>query len=216
MFRIEKVLISLALGAVFPIIGFLAVWWGTFSFLPEKYMLPAVSAGFMIGFLIDILYLKKWIRSAYSTSLTTWMAVYGFYSLGILGFFMGVPVFNVALAIPAGLFIGARLARHQADTVEQKRLTRKTCVFTTSVLAVVCLFSAFAALKSPYTGGELASMFALSFKITKAMLGGIIVVGGCSLLLLQWSVTAAVIRRTYTAIQTKTGFTQPAAERANI
>jgi len=30
---IEKVLIGLCLSAIFPILGFLGGWWGTFSFL---------------------------------------------------------------------------------------------------------------------------------------------------------------------------------------
>jgi len=29
-----------------------------------------------------------------------------FYSVGMFGFFMGVPVFNVILAVPAGVFVG--------------------------------------------------------------------------------------------------------------
>jgi hypothetical protein len=212
VFKIEKVLIGLALGAVFPVIGFLGAWWGTFSILPEKIMPPVVLAGFMIGIIIDLFFLKRWMRKAYSMPLTTWMAVYGFYSICILGFFMGMPVFNIGLALPAGLYIGGRLARQGAGADEVNRLSRGTCLFTISVMAVVCLISATIALAHPYTGNEIEGMLRLPFAVTPLMLAAIIALGGTVLLLLQWGVTAAVIRRTLSVMQKKIGAALPAVK----
>jgi hypothetical protein len=130
------------------------------------------------------------------------MAVYLFYSIGMLGFFMGVPVFNVILAVPAGLFIGSRLARQTADYDEVRRLKRKTCVFTTGVLAAVCVTSAFIALLDPYTGSDLQGLLGLQFVVTRLMLAGVIAIGGIALLLLQWVITEKMINRTYAFMRT--------------
>jgi hypothetical protein len=210
MTKIEKVLLGLTIGAIFPIFGLLTGWWGGFALLPEKSIPPAALSGLAAGFVIDFIFLKKWIAGAYAAGLKICMAVYGFFSFGMLGFFMGMPVFNVGLALPAGLYIGGRLARRGAGAEEVNRLTRGTCLFTTSVMAVVCLISATIALAHPYTGSEIEHMLRLPFAVTPLMLAAIIALGGCSLLLLQWSVTAAVIRRTYLAMQAKVSPSLPA------
>jgi hypothetical protein len=130
------------------------------------------------------------------------MAVYLFYSIGMFGFFMGVPVFNVILAVPAGLLIGSKLARQTADHDEVRRMNRNTCVFTTGVLAAVCVISAVIALVDPYTSLDLQRMLGLQFEVTRLMLAGVIAIGGIALLLLQWGITGKVIHLTCALMQT--------------
>ena len=197
MRTIEKVLIGIILGAIFPITGFIAVWWGIYAFLQNKVPFQMAFVGLLIGILVDLHYLRRWVGGAYSINLKIWMAVYVFYSIGMLGFFMGMPVFNVILAVPAGLFIGSRLARQKADPDEVRRLKRDTCVFTTGVLEAVCFTSAFIALVDPYTGSDLQGMLGIHFKVTRLMLAVVIVIGGISLLFLQWWITGKLINRTY-------------------
>jgi hypothetical protein len=199
---IEKVLIGIILGAIFPILGFLAVWWGTFAFLPERWIFPLASIGLLIGILVDVAFLRRWVGSAYSIDLKIWMAVYLFYSIGMFGFFMGVPVFNLILAVPVGLFIGSKLAHQTTPQDEARRLHRNTCIFTTSILAVVCVVSAAIALVDPYTSLGLQGMLGLQFEVTRWMLVGVIVIGGLALLLLQWGLTDKVIDLTYAWMQT--------------
>ena len=199
---IEKVLIGTILGAIFPILGFLAVWWGTLAFLPDRLPFLIASVGLLIGILVDVAYLRRWVGSAYSINLKIWMAVYLVYAIGVFGFFMGVPVFNVILAVPAGLFIGSKLARQTADHDEVRRMNRNTCVFTTGVLAAVCVISAVIALVDPYTSLDLQRMLGLQFEVTRLMLAGVIAIGGIALLLLQWGITGKVIHLTYALMQT--------------
>jgi hypothetical protein len=205
MTKIEKVLISVTLGAIFPIFGFLAVWWSTFALLPERLILPATSIGFLIGILVDAFCLRRWRDGAYTIRLRTWMAVHLFYSICMFGFFMGVPVFNVLLSVPAGLYVGARLARLRADPDEAKRMIRKTRAFTTGVLALLCAASAAIALAHPYTSLELERMLGLRFDVTRLMLVGVITIGGLALLALHWVITGKIIRRTYASLQGMTG-----------
>jgi hypothetical protein len=199
---IEKVLIGTVLGAIFPILGFLTLWWGTLAFLPDRLLPLMACVGLLIGILVDVIYLRRWVGSAYSINLKIWMAVYLFYSISMFGFFMGIPVFNVILAVPAGLFIGSKLARQTADPGEVRRMNRNTCLFTTGVLAAVCVLSAMIALVDPYTGLDLQRMLGLQFEVTRWMLAGGIAIGGIALLLLQWGITGKVIHLTYASMQT--------------
>ena len=199
---IEKLLFSLVLGAIFPLLGFLAGWWGTFSFLTGGLSILIAVVGLLVGIVVDIVYLKKWVSSAYSLDLKIWMAIYIFYSIGMFGMFMGLPVFNLLLALPASLFMGSKLAHQRADDDELRRMSGKVCLFTTGVLAVLCAASAAIALTDPYTAGDVQGMLGLPFEVTRPMLAGISVIGGAGLLLLQWLTTGFVTWMTY-AIQKK-------------
>jgi len=202
MRTIEKVLIGIILGAIFPITGFIAVWWGIYAFLQNKVPFQMAFVGLLIGILVDLHYLRRWVGGAYSINLKIWMAVYVFYSIGMLGFFMGMPVFNVILAVPAGLFIGSKLARQKADHDGVRRLKRDTCVFTTGILAAVCFTSAFIALVDPYTGSDLQGLLGLHFEVRRSMIAGVIAIGGTALLLLQWVITGKMISLTYALMRT--------------
>ncbi len=190
----EKAVIGIILGAIYPVLGFLAVWWATFAFLPDRLVFAVAALGFLAGVLVDVVYLRRWVNSAHSISLKLWIAVYLFYSVGVFGFFMGVPVFNLLLGVPAGFVAGSRLVHQQASYEDVRRLRRQACAFTTCVLALACALSAALALMDPYTSSNLKGMFGLPFEVTSAMIVGIIVVGGAALLFLQWGITALAIR----------------------
>ncbi|MHC4632600.1 MAG: hypothetical protein ACYS9C_15225, partial [Planctomycetota bacterium] len=49
------------------------------------------------GIIIDILFLKKWVRKAYQINTKALAVIYLFYSVVALGMGMGVPIFNFAL-----------------------------------------------------------------------------------------------------------------------
>ncbi|MCX6149693.1 MAG: hypothetical protein NTX22_04115 [Ignavibacteriales bacterium] len=187
MRKIEILTIGFLLGAVPIIICFLAGWWISIPFVPESRIILFALAGSFVGVIIDILFLKMWIQTAYSMKPIVWMMIYLFYSFGMFGFFMGVPVFNVALALPAGFFIGGWLIYKGADSIRMKKAARNSAIFTTSVLAFICAASATIALVSFSTTSDLQGMFGL--QITPAMIIGVILGGGIFLLILQWWLT---------------------------
>ncbi len=118
MKKSERIVLGLVLGAVPPVAGLLAFWWGSLPFLSGRLIVVCAVLGLMAGFIVDMSYLKKWIAHAYAYDLKIWMGIYGFYSVCIFGFFMGVPAFNVVLAVPAGFFIGSKLAHRQVESVK--------------------------------------------------------------------------------------------------
>ena len=197
MRTIERAAIGVLFGAVPIIMCFLTGWWISIPFVPESWISLCALAGLLVGLLVDLLFLKTWVRQAYSRKPLVWMLVYVFYSFGMFGFFMGVPVFNIALALPAGFFIGGWLAHNRADFTSMKKVARHSAVFTTSVLALICLASATIALASSSTAFDLQHMLSLSVQVTPAMIMGIILGGGIFILILQWWLTIMSVERAY-------------------
>jgi hypothetical protein len=197
MRKIENAAIGIIFGAVPVIASFLAGWWISIPFVPESRIFLCALAGLLLGIIMDVIFLRSWIRRVYSMKPWIWMAVYIFYSIGMFGFFMGVPVFNVMLALPAGIFIGRWLAHTEADATRMQQAAWRTAVFTTSMLGLVCILSAAIALANRSTASELQSMLGLPFQITPVMLIGIILGGGAMMLALEWSLTVRCVEHAY-------------------
>ncbi len=197
MQKIELATIGVLFGAVPIVIGFLAGWWISIPLVPESWIFLCALAGFLVGVFVDVLFLKTWVRHAYSMKPLVWMIVYLFYSIGMFGFFMGVPIFNVLLALPAGFFVGGWLVHRGADSTSMKKAARHSAAFTSSVLALVCVASAAIALVSPSTVSDLQGMLSLPFPVTPIMVIFLILGGGISILLLQWWLTFKSVEQAY-------------------
>jgi hypothetical protein len=200
--KIERFALGLILAPLAPIAGFLGFWWLSFNLLPEKWIPLGTLFGLLLGILADIFLLKKLVEGAYRMGTVFWLAVLLFYSVGAFGFFMGVPVFNVALALPTGFIVGGKLARETVDGVRLRRASRRTCFLTTTLMAFVCAASAFFALMSPSTPSDLRGMLGLDFEVTLAMIWGLILVGGAGLLAVNWLLTGLTVRLTHRFLST--------------
>ena len=110
---------------------------------------------------------------------------------------MGVPGFNVLLALPAGFFVGGWLAHSCAGFIRMKKAARLCAGFTTSVLALICVASATIALVSSSTASDLKGLLGLPFGVTRAMIIGLILGGGVFILALQWWLTLRSVERAY-------------------
>jgi hypothetical protein len=197
MRKIESATIGVLFGAVPIITGFISGWWISIPFVPEAWISKFAITGLAIGVLIDLFFLKRCVRNAYSMKPIVWMILYLFYSIGMFGFFMGIPIFNIALTVPAGFFMGGWLSYIRADINQMQRIARQAALFTTSVFALICIASATIALTSSSTASDLQGMFSFSFQITPAMIIGIILCGGIILILLQWWLTFKSVERAY-------------------
>ena len=184
MRKIERLFLGLVLGILPPIFGLLTLWWTTAAFLSDHLVIFAAAVGLAAGLFVDFFFLKKWVAGAYDLGIWIWIGIHIFYSIGLFGFFMGVPVFNLALALPAGFFIGSKLAHQRVDSEQFIQLKHRTGVFTTLVMTIICLASAVIALIDPYTAANLQGMFQLSFVVTPMMIIGLIIVGGSVLIIL--------------------------------
>jgi hypothetical protein len=195
--NIERFTLGIILAPIAPIAGLLGFWWASFALLPEKWISICALSGLALGILADLIILKKLITRAYQLGTVFWLAVLLFYSVGTFGFFMGVPLFNAALAVPAGFVVGGKLARETVDRVRLRSVTLRTCILTTSLMALVCATSAFVALMSPSTPSDLRGMLGLGFEVTPAMIWGLILVGGTGLLTVNWVLTGLSVHLTH-------------------
>jgi hypothetical protein len=193
--KLERFGLGLILAPVVPLFGFLSCWWSAYTLLPESWIPFAVIAGLLAGILVDFFLLKRLFDRR--LSLPFWVAVFLFYSIGTFGFFMGVPVFNAALAIPAGFVVGSRLAAEAAGRQQVRKASQRTAWFTTGVLTLVCGASAFIALTSSSTASDLRGMLGLGFEVTQGMIVGLVLVGGIALLAACWGLSIASVRLTY-------------------
>jgi len=194
MRRLEHIVRFVVIGAMPPIIGLLAGWWGAIAILPERGWMLGACTGLAAGLMLDILFLRRAVERAHSASLWIWAAVYLFCSVGTFGFFMGVPAFNMLLGVPCGLLLGGRLAYASAPPEVVRRQAKQASAFTTGVLAIACAASAALALADPYTAANLEGMLGLGFEVTRPMIVALIVVGGAALLGAQWALTGGVVR----------------------
>ena len=197
MQKIEKVIIGIIIGAVPVFACFLAGWWISIPLVSESRIFQYALTGLLLGTLIDVIFLRNWVRHAYTMKLWVWMGIYGFYSIGMFGFFMGFPVFHVILALPAGVFIGRWLTHRSADPTRMQKAAQQTAVFTTSVLGLVCIASASIALLDPSLAFDLQGMLGLPFPATSVMILGIILSGGTLLLAIGWWLTVESVKRVY-------------------
>ncbi len=195
--KLERFGLGLILGPLAPLAGLLVFWWAAYAGLPESWIPYAALAGLLLGILADVFFLKRWVGMAHRLGSKSWAVIFLFYSMGFFGFFMGVPVFNAALALPAGFVVGGKLASESADRLRVRKAAWQTAWFTTGVLALVCAASAFAALASASTASDLKGMLGLGFEVTQGMILGLILVGGALLLAVNAGLTFLSVRWTF-------------------
>ncbi|MHC4464394.1 MAG: hypothetical protein ACYS30_23640 [Planctomycetota bacterium] len=90
------------------------------------------------GIIIDCLFLKKWVRKAYQINTKALTVIYLFYSVVALGMGMGVPIFNFALGITAGIYAARRTHFAGSDEERRKQYFKKTAVFSAVVMVLMC------------------------------------------------------------------------------
>lgn len=199
--KLERIVLGLILAPLALLALFMGGWWAAYYLLPETWIFLGAVFGFALGLLADIFLLKKLIVHADALGNIFWMAIFLFYSVGLFGLFMGVPIFNVALAIPAGFVLADRLIAEKADETHVRVATRRAAGFTTTVMTFICAASAIFALVDPYTEANLQGMLALPFDVTRGMVIGLILIGGAALLIFNWWLTAASARFSYRFLQ---------------
>ncbi len=137
--KLENLFLALEFGGIAPIFCFLSGWWGAYLLASENQIPIFALAGLGLGIVIDLLFLGKWVRAAYYVHPLILIAIYLFYSVGIFGFFMGVPVFIIVMGPLAGFYVGRRLSQEKVNVERMNKIIRWTGLFASFVLAVACL-----------------------------------------------------------------------------
>lgn len=195
MKAIDKIFGGLVIGFIIPIVGLCIFWWG--SYLLKLNIGSLAVFGLVLGIFADFVLLRMLVSRMYSFNTGILITIFIIYSVGIFGFFMGVPVFNIAAGIMAAFYIGRRKGLEGVDKAGFKTAIEKTNYFSALVLVIICICSAFLALNDPYTAANLEGMLNLSFDITKGMLWSLVIVGGAALIAAQYAISMLVGKLAY-------------------
>lgn len=185
--RLDRLFLFCVYGPVLPVAALLAGWWGSIPFVPENRIFLWAFLGLALGVGADFVLLGRWMKTGYRIGTAARIALFLFYNIGVWGFFMGVPVFNALVGAGAGAFVGRGLAVAKAGKESVRKALRRTALFTTAVMLLVCIVSAGSALVSSSTPSDLSGM--LGVRITREGVYLIIVIGGALLLSVQYWLT---------------------------
>jgi hypothetical protein len=194
----DKILFGLIFGAMLPVTLFLTGWWSTFRLVPENQIFIFALSGLALGIIIDFLFIKKVISNLYNIKNSNLILIYIFYSVCCFGFFMGVPVFNSLLGIPAGYYAAKKCFFLNTEKENAEKSFKQTSFFTAIIISFISISSATIALIDPYTSGSLKNMLNLNSDITKTMLVFGIIIGGLFLIFFQYYLTKFTTKIIYT------------------
>jgi hypothetical protein len=154
-----------------------------------------------VGIVINIFFLKKWIKGAYQMSNKSVVALYAFYSIMAFGFGMGIPVFNYVLGMMAGVYIVRKMCYLKADEIECKRNIKRTAIFTAVIMTIICCLMVLLGLVGKVSGKDFEMLFksllGLQLTINTAGFVGIIFFGACAMILLQYWLTKLSAKITF-------------------
>lgn len=191
---VERLYLQVMIGIVPPVFFLLAGWWGSLYFVPEEAVKFFALGGLLLGLFLDILCMRRWLRKAYTLPVGWFVVIYLFYSAGLFGFFMGVPVFNALLGIMGGYYVGICLRFAQKDQAEVEIAARRTALFAAGMLAAVCAASWTIAYLDPSTAANINGMFHLSRPISRENILLFSAFAGVGLAALEYFITRATVK----------------------
>lgn len=184
----DKVISRVVLAPLAPIALLLAGWWGSLPVFGDSAVVGVFAlAGFVAGVVLDATVLRTKLDSLQSLGDRALLLVALFYSIGMYGLFMGLPVFHVAIGVFGGYVVARRAVIMNWSRERALRDGRRVAWAMTWVLAALCGATAWLALREPTIGQQVQGMLGLSAPVTRPMIYAITVVGGVGLLALQFA-----------------------------
>lgn len=184
----DKVFGTAVFGLALFFVPFCGGWWISYwlGSGPRDILAVGIPLGVAGGVAANLFFLKRLVAGLYSMRPWVMLCLLTLYSVGVFGFFMGVPVFNVLPGILTGVYIGRQAKTLRYDAARFSARLRKAQYATLSLLLLACAASAMLALGDPHTAANLEGMFSLGFSLTTPVLVGIVFVGGAVLLIGQF------------------------------
>jgi hypothetical protein len=189
--KIAKIIETFILGVFFGLAPLAAFFIATVLFASivfgKETIGPWTLWSLLLGLFTDILFLKRWVKNAYTMSAKAIGAVYIFYSVCAVGFFMGLPIGNIFLGILAGVYAAWKMHFTMADEERRNQYFRITLW----------------AIAGKMIGYRFETPF-LSFTFTIPIFFAIVLAGGISLVLLQYYLTCIFAKITYKRLKRDT------------
>jgi hypothetical protein len=195
--KVESFILGVILGAV-PVLLCLVILViiGFFTGLLTDETGPYLGLlALAIGVIIDCLFLKRWVRSAYQMNNKVLAAIYIFYSIGILGFFMGIPIGCIFLGVLAGFYAGRKVSLAGNNQINSRGYFRRVAVFSSAVMVLICALITLWAIAGKMIGYEVE--VPVSFTLTAPIFWAVVFTGGAFLVLLQYWLTNKAAKVTF-------------------
>jgi len=176
----ERMVSRIVLGAIAPVVLFLAGWWGTLGVAGDSALISWMAlCGLACGLALDATWLRRWLDSLYSLRPAAQATIALFYAVMIYGFFMGLPV----PLLLVGLGWGFAAVHGDGPSDLRVRRTRLASWGSASLMTVACLATAWLAFREPSIALQVRGMLGISFTPSVSMLhvgsliGGVVLVG---------------------------------------
>ena len=187
--KAETVILWILFGTPLALICFLAGAFISVVLFEEKHVLAMALAGLAVGIILDAVFLRRPVKNAYRINNKILIALYIFYSIGVLGFCMGVPILNFGVGIVAGFYTARKMQCTKADRIQRNRNIKRTAIFSAVIMMAMCCLTGTWALIGGMIGSKLESTL-LSFTFTVPVIVGMVFMGGLILCLLQYWLTS--------------------------
>lgn len=188
MGKVESLILGIFFGLVAPAAFFIATVLFAAIFFGTKALGPWELWSLLPGLLIDVVFLRRWVKNAYTMSPKAIGAVYVFYSVCALGFFMGIPVGNIFLGILAGIYSARRFSLAHDSRLNAGDYFKRTAIFSAVVMVLICALLALWAAAGRMASYRFETPF-LSFTFTIPIFVAVVLAGGTFLVLLQYGAT---------------------------
>lgn len=190
----ERLFLQIIIGLIAPVVFLLIGWWGSLLFVPEDSIKYFALGGLLVGLFIDMLFLRRWVRKAYTLPKTWFILVYLFYSICLLGFFMGVPVFNLFMGAVGGYYVGMCLRYANKDKTEVNSIARSIALFAAIVLALICIASLTIAYLDQSLAANIQGLFNLSSEVSRETILTVSAFGGILMVIVEYFLTRTMVK----------------------
>ena len=193
---IEILALALFFGFLPVLLCVVAAGFVNVIFLEEKGIAYWALGGLVVGLIIDAIFVKRWVRSAYQMSNRVLAAIYIFYSIGVLGFCMGIPILEFPLGMAAGAYAARKIYHTKTGPEEFERSVKKMSIFAAAVMVIICCLMALWAIAGQMIGARFETPL-VSFTFTVPVFFAVVLIGGAVLVLLQYWLTGITAKLTF-------------------
>jgi type III secretory pathway component EscS len=154
MSKLENTIVGILLGGGCAWLSFVACWWTAamvhmyFGGVSINLVIAAALTGLLVGIVLDVLFLRRWIRGFYAARLWLLAIVYGALCVVAVASFMGLPVGTFALGLLAGAYAGRRQIHNPSRDIPRHGL-RRVALFAALLTAGAALPIGLLALQEP-------------------------------------------------------------------
>ena len=191
---VERLFLQIIIGLVAPVLFLLIGWWGSIPFVPEDSIKYFALGGLLVGLFIDMIFLRRWVRKAYTLPVPWFVLIYLFYSISLLGFFMGVPLLNLVMGLIGGYYVGICLRYQNKDKETVDRSAKRTAIFAAVVMAIVCTISWVIAYLDASLAANIQGMFNLAQTPERETILGLAIPAGLCLVGLEYLLTRGIVK----------------------